>query len=268
MKQKMDDLTAIIQEYERRRKTETLSKEEYDTYIQTLDEREEVRKIVEHLENDEDELEYLVNTGSILFKYYDIMEKGTGDEATPKPKITSNSILKYFLKPEDTPKEDGKEKEEVQDRATLLDSYMSYVDENYVRNLPSEVSECCENCGSTNRNIMLNDGIAYCNDCSCVEYIIVDHDRPSYKDPPREVSYFAYKRKRIDALKSHMPKISELCLWENICVLRLVALLTHQWLVLLQAVQHTLLREVPKSLQYHSTMETWMRNTVNYRPQW
>jgi len=27
-----------------------------------------------------------------------------------------------------------------------------------------------------------------------VEYILVDHDKPSYKDPPKELAYFAYKR--------------------------------------------------------------------------
>jgi hypothetical protein len=41
---------------------------------------------------------------------------------------------------------------------------------------------------------MLNDGLMYCNDCGSLEHVTVDHDRPSYKDPPCEVTYFAYKR--------------------------------------------------------------------------
>ena len=27
-----------------------------------------------------------------------------------------------------------------------------------------------------------------------VDYIVIDSDKPSYKDPPKEISYFAYKR--------------------------------------------------------------------------
>jgi hypothetical protein len=34
----------------------------------------------------------------------------------------------------------------------------------------------------------------HCNNCDSIEYILIDHDRPSYKDPPKEISYFSYKR--------------------------------------------------------------------------
>lgn len=268
LREQLSSLQLNISELEKKRKNEQLTSEEYDLYISYVDERDKVKKQLEHIEQHEDELEYLVNTGSILFKYYDIVEKGNGDEQSSTPKITSNSILKYFVKKDET-KEEVKPVEAGQDRASLLESYMSYVDENFIKPTNNEVSDTCESCGSSNRNVLLNDGIVYCNECCSVEYIIVDHDRPSYKDPPREISYFAYKRKRIDALKSHMPKISEKCLWENICVLRLAMyMLRYQWLVLQTAMQHTLMREVPESLQYHSLMETWLRNTVNSRLQW
>ena len=31
-------------------------------------------------------------------------------------------------------------------------------------------------------------------ECGEQNFILIDSDKPSYKDPPREVSYFAYKR--------------------------------------------------------------------------
>jgi len=30
--------------------------------------------------------------------------------------------------------------------------------------------------------------------CGTQEYILIDHDKPSFKDPPKDVTYFAYKR--------------------------------------------------------------------------
>lgn len=192
-----DDLQKVsnsIQELERKKRQDNLSKEETDLLIRCIDERDYLRRTIEHIENQDDELDYLVNTGSILFKYYDIVEKGMTEDPTSTPKITGNSILKYFVKKNEEVKEPVKTEEVQQDRASLLDAYLSYTDDNHVRNLQTEFSSKCENCGSTNRNLMLNDGIIYCNECSCVEYIIVDYDRPSYKDPPREISYFAYKR--------------------------------------------------------------------------
>lgn len=41
---------------------------------------------------------------------------------------------------------------------------------------------------------MLQDGYVYCPTCQSMEYVLVDHDKPSYKDPPKEIAYFAYKR--------------------------------------------------------------------------
>lgn len=38
------------------------------------------------------------------------------------------------------------------------------------------------------------EGYLYCTTCYTMEYIIVDHDRPAFKDPPKDASYFAYKR--------------------------------------------------------------------------
>jgi hypothetical protein len=54
--------------------------------------------------------------------------------------------------------------------------------------------EPCEYCGNRERTVLLHDGYCFCNACYTVEYILVDHDKPSYKDPPKEVTYFAYKR--------------------------------------------------------------------------
>jgi hypothetical protein len=95
--------------------------------------------------------------------------------------------------------EPEKEIVEKEDRASLLERYMSLTEDNFIRpqetNNPVDTTHWqCQICSSTNMNVILNDGIVYCNDCACVEYIIVDHDRPSYKDPPKEISYFAYKR--------------------------------------------------------------------------
>ena len=33
-----------------------------------------------------------------------------------------------------------------------------------------------------------------CERCGDETTILIDSDKPSYKDPPREISYFAYKR--------------------------------------------------------------------------
>ena len=51
----------------------------------------------------------------------------------------------------------------------------------------------CEQCG--NEMIMcLNEANLTCSKCGHQEFILVDSDKPSYKDPPREICYYAYKK--------------------------------------------------------------------------
>lgn len=187
LKHKFNSIYEKIIEIDEKKTSHTLTKDEQDIYISLTDQRDLLKKQIDDLETNDDEIEYLVNTAPILFKYYDILEKG--DDDTFKPKINEKSILKWLVKNKEENIDNTKE-----DRASLLERYMSYTDDNFIKNNETENNYQCQNCGCDNMNILLNDGILYCNECSCVEYIIVDHDRPSYKDPPKEISYFAYKR--------------------------------------------------------------------------
>lgn len=225
LKHKFNAIYERILELEDKKRDAIICKEEQDELIDLGDERDVIKRTIDELDNTDDEVEYLINTAPILFKYYDIVEKGAGDDMI-KPKINENSILKWLVKHQEDPKDNNKE-----DKAALLERYMSFTDDNFVRNVEYEHNYQCQNCNCNNMNILINDGIIYCNECSCVEYIIVDHDRPSYKDPPREISYFAYKRKLINALKSHMPMRSENLLWQNICELRVIIISSFLWLV-------------------------------------
>ena len=104
-----------------------------------------------------------------------------------KGNAINNTILKYFVETSSNVINN------TDDRATLLDKYMANNDFNYIKQ-DEPIADICSKCGSDNRNIVINEGIVQCNNCFCVESVIIDHDQPSYKDPPKEVTYFAYKR--------------------------------------------------------------------------
>ena len=55
--------------------------------------------------------------------------------------------------------------------------------------------DLCPHCqGASARTLVLHDGYVYCPTCHTIEYVLVDHDKPAYKEPPKEIAYFAYKR--------------------------------------------------------------------------
>lgn len=42
--------------------------------------------------------------------------------------------------------------------------------------------------------LLYSEGLQVCNMCGLTEYILIDSEKPSFREPPPEVSYFAYKR--------------------------------------------------------------------------
>lgn len=166
------------------------NEEEIMCVLALRDERDALQQeLVNTLEKDE--VDYFVNTAPILFNYYDIVEKGKDEQASTS---MNNNILKFFVASSKEPEEEIVHEPCQVDRASLLEKYMCLTDDNYVKNVEGEPKERCLHCGSMDRNIMMNEGFILCNGCHNMEYILIDHERPSYKEVPREVTYFSYKR--------------------------------------------------------------------------
>ena len=105
--------------------------------------------------------------------------------SSPSPSINSNEISQisnYFNLECEIRKED------------LIKDYMRIIDPNNQNlNIYDRNYFICQTC-NIEKNIISSEGIIVCSQCGSVEQIIIDSEKPSYKDPPHEVSYFAYKR--------------------------------------------------------------------------
>ena len=188
--QEKDNITSKLQkEIEKislqinKTKANDLTDEEFEEYMSLHDKLNETKKILDNYQKQMDEVEYYVDTASILFQYYDILENGKDVNTIPKAPSSGNSILKYFVTPDVKPQPSVSNI----DRASLLEKYMNITDSNYIKTVENESKDKCQHCQGNDRNIMLNDGLIYCNICNTVEYMIVDHERPSYRDPPKEI---------------------------------------------------------------------------------
>lgn len=207
---KEDELAVVNEALNQLSKTalSNLSPNEFDKYIDLTDKRRELEHEIQLIKNGHDELDYYVNTADVVFKYYDIVENGNILENENSQIITENSILKFFQVSTTSPRPASGEPSSAKstdkkddDRASLLEKYMETIDENYMSHSPHTDADFCPVCESKNRTLLVNDGLMYCNDCHTIETIIIDHEKPSYKDPPKEISYFSYKRLMIRCLK-------------------------------------------------------------------
>ena len=79
-------------------------------------------------------------------------------------------------------------------KTQMLDRYMSYVDSSCISHKDKEDDiEVCRRCNQQ-KYFIHAEGIIVCKNCGEQDYVFIDCDKPSYKEPPKEIAYFAYKR--------------------------------------------------------------------------
>lgn len=145
---------------------------------------------INNLKSKKKEIDYLTKTSDILFNYYDSLE----NNSDPINNTNVKKIIDFFNpnKNDNSPRKNLPDSH--QDRSELLENYLSTTDKNYINNNLEKTEDKCLYCNSTNINELLNDGILYCDECNTIEFIQTDNERPSYRDPPKEISYFSYNR--------------------------------------------------------------------------
>ena len=76
----------------------------------------------------------------------------------------------------------------------ILDEYLQKIDPNYISKIKIDINICkCPNC-KEEMTLYPSDGIQICENCGIQQNILIESDKPSFKDPPMEVCYFSYKR--------------------------------------------------------------------------
>ena len=149
-----------------------------ENYVKTPTEElklqiELLSKEIRNYDNNE-EIEYYLDTGSLLNDYYSKKE-----EEQINQEIT---VVDFMNKSKKGKKEDN-----------LINNYMRIVDDNIIReNYVCDLDNCPICLGKL---ILKNvDSLLICEKCGYTDKIIINSEKVSYKDPPRESSYFAYKR--------------------------------------------------------------------------
>ena len=83
----------------------------------------------------------------------------------------------------------------IQTKDTIFEKYMKLIDKNYI-NITNDNIDNYDTCPKCMIEMLLNNntGQLICPKCGIMENIIVDSDKPSFKEPPKEMTSFCYKR--------------------------------------------------------------------------
>ena len=159
---------------------------------------------ISKFDNKNEDINYLLDNKNLLVSYYDDSKSINLEENNVNQKNINSqpkkNIIDFFNKYKNeksnliSPEQQQSNNYKI-DRKTLFDKYLLNINsDSYNFNINNKVyNDYCSTC-KTEKTIYLSEGKQICNKCGDETDILVESDKPSYKDPPREITYFSYKR--------------------------------------------------------------------------
>jgi len=172
---------------------ESLDDESVETRLHLMDNITQLETTISATKNED--ISYLLDNGNLLFDYYkniDNVSDGKKTKINNIKKLNDNnqkSVMEYFSK--NIHAEDDVMDTDCKDH--ICNEYFFNTDSNFVKPVNNNNMDFCPIC-HIERTLYLSEGKIICHKCGDENSILIDSDKPSYKDPPREVTYFSYKR--------------------------------------------------------------------------
>lgn len=157
-----------------------IKKKDIGEKLEIEDEIKRIRKEIKKLKKEKKNY-YLLNS-DYIFEYFE--RKKNISKGKSKKTIVLN---KFFNK-------NTEKKKETKNVTTNINKYLTSIDESFIdiNNYVIDY-EKCKNCDGELIPVE-SEGLIICNKCGQHMQYLIEHEKPSYKEPPKEVCFYAYKR--------------------------------------------------------------------------
>jgi len=160
----------------------TLTQEQVLDYIDRLNEIKNEISILKKKKK-----EYFLDNSKFLFDYFENKKNISNGETTTK----KTKLLDAFFK---------KNKDDVgaiieQTNNNIFQQYLSNIDESFLDiNAFVHSTDICRSCFKGELIPVDDEGVLICNVCFKNVPYLIENEKPSYKEPPKEVCFYAYKK--------------------------------------------------------------------------
>ena len=147
-----------------------------------MDLKDEIEKIKNTIKKiKQDKKNYYLDNSKFIFDYFEDkkdIEKGN---------VKTKKLDSFF---NINNNKDNNDKE-----MSIVNSYLSNIDDNFIDlNNYTTNDDVCKECNIGELIPMEDEGLLICNHCSTQIQFLIENEKPSYKEPPKEVCFYAYKR--------------------------------------------------------------------------
>jgi hypothetical protein len=160
--------------------------------LELMDKLKEINSKIKELKNKKKE--YFLDNSKYIFEYFENKKNISNEESKVLNKKSSdkNKILNQFFKIKESPIE--KNKHDIGNN-NIVQKYLSNIDEMFLdMNAYIYPTDICNFCHKGELLPLEDEGVLMCNACFRYVPYLIENEKPSYKEPPKEVCFYAYKR--------------------------------------------------------------------------
>ena len=158
---------------------------------QRLDVEDKINEITDNIkELKTKKKEYFLDNSKFIFEYFE-NKKNISDGSTLQPTTNKSKLVNMFFKI----KEDESNKNAHIETNNVVQKYLNNIDDGFLDiNAYVCQTDICKVCYKGELIPLEDEGVLVCNTCSRSIPYLIENEKPSYKEPPKEVCFYAYKR--------------------------------------------------------------------------
>ena len=142
---------------------------------------------------EKEKTDYFLNNAKYIFEYFEEKKNINAIDPNNKKitnnKITNNKINQFFFL------EESSNNIIENDKCNNIDKYFYNINNLFINyDNYCYQSDICRYCNKGEMIYVETEGICVCNNCSKSIKYLIENEKPSYKEPPKEVCFYAYKR--------------------------------------------------------------------------
>lgn len=167
---------------------------------QKLDIEDRLREIQETIRSlKQKKKDYFLDNSKYIFDYFEnkksIATVSESSASSSEPNSKTKMIQSFFKIKDETKPDEAKASATATKKTNNVQKYLSNIDDTFLDvNAFVYQTDVCKYCFKGELIPLEDEGILICNTCSRNIPYLVENEKPSYKEPPKEVCFYAYKR--------------------------------------------------------------------------
>jgi len=160
--------------------------------LELKDKFKEINMKIRDLKNKKKE--YFLDNSKYIFEYFENKKNISNEDyanANNQNVNNKNKILNKFFKIKESTNQEGK----IEMGKNIVQKYLSNIDDSFLdMNSYIYPTDICKFCHKGELLPLEDEGVLMCNACYRYVPYLIENEKPSYKEPPKEVCFYAYKR--------------------------------------------------------------------------